>query len=81
MTEITVDEWEAEIERLTAAELKEEDGWITAVALAKRLGRSRSTAARILRQGVDDGRYEMQRGPRTDSSGRMQMMSCYRVLK
>ncbi len=77
MQDITVGQWEAELERVSQP-MTSADGWITASMFARMTGRARSTARGMLMQGVSEGRYEQAEGLYRLENGRVCDVTVYR---
>ena len=74
---ITVDEWQAELERL--GEVGDGDPGETTRELADRFGISMRRMSGIVRNGLLAGRYVKGRGIRQDASGAMRKAHVYRI--
>lgn len=78
-TEIRVDEWQAEVERL-GKPMTRENGWITITELAEAMKRSRCATRWLLQQGVKAGQYEKATGAYLLRDGRIRDATVYRVV-
>ena len=79
MAKITVDEWQAELQRI--GEIGQGDEGQTTVELADQFGISPRRMANILRKGVAEGRYIKGVSMREDVTGRQQKAPVYRIKK
>ena len=77
MTEqITMDEWQAELEKWSG-----EDEGLTVGEIAEMSGRSRSWANRMIHKGIAAGRYIKGHAIRIDTRDHKNRVPVYRVVK
>jgi len=78
MSEITVDQWRAEVERLNATQ---NDEGMTMRELSAIFGKSVTQTTRIVNAGVATGQYIAGHSTRYDAKGVLRPIQVYRVAK